>query len=388
MKFVPLPFRSPLEQYQKQAEELQDDHRRGEPEAIAFFHEKHPRFLDDTIKWLPKRLNDDEIRDAQLNIDDARLAVARAYNFRDWQALAEYVAAVAQDGPVFWFESAVEAVINGDLAALQALLREHPELVTSRSTRITNFDPPAHRATLLHYIGANGVEDYRQKTTPAAVDIARALLKAGAEVDALADMDGGHATTMSGLVSSTPPFEAGLQDALIDVLAGYGAALDATSQWGPPALTALVFGFPSAARALIKRGARVDNVAIAAGLGMRDETDRLLAHADVKSRHAALALAAQYGHADVVQLLLDAGEDPSRYNPPGMHTHGTPLHSAAFGGHSSAVQRLVERGARCDMIDTVWQGTPLDWAIYGKQKDIETYLRSRGAKTAAELASA
>src|SRR5258706_16467940 len=79
------------------------------------------------------------------------------------------------------FEAAVEAIIHGDLDALKALLGAHPELVRSRSML-------PHRATLLHYIAANGVEGDRQKTPANAVEIALALLKAGAEVDALADM--------------------------------------------------------------------------------------------------------------------------------------------------------------------------------------------------------
>src|SRR4029079_14228007 len=82
-----------------------------------------------------------------------------------------------------------------------ALLGAPPELARARSTRITHFDPPAHRATLLHYVAANGVEGYRQVTPANAVDVARLLLQAGAEVDALADMYGGHHTTLSMLVS-------------------------------------------------------------------------------------------------------------------------------------------------------------------------------------------
>jgi len=37
-----------------------------------------------------------------------------------------------------------------------------------------------HHATLLHYVGANGIESFRQKTPANAVDIARLLLDAGA----------------------------------------------------------------------------------------------------------------------------------------------------------------------------------------------------------------
>ena len=78
------------------------------------------------------------------------------------------------------FETAVEAVIAGDLDTLRALLRSDPSLVRARSQR-------EHHATLLHYVSANGVEDERQKTPPNAVEVARTLLEAGAEVDALAD---------------------------------------------------------------------------------------------------------------------------------------------------------------------------------------------------------
>ena len=51
-----------------------------------------------------------------------------------------------------------------------------------------------HAATLLHYTSANGVEGYRQKTPPNAVEITRALLQAGAQPDALADMYGADIT--------------------------------------------------------------------------------------------------------------------------------------------------------------------------------------------------
>ena len=217
MDLQPLPFRSSLEQYQKQAEELLEAYGSGDSQAIRVIHENHPRFLDSKIPWLPKNLSDAEIQSAALELADAQLTIARWYSFRDWPTLAEYVAAVTRDGsPVFQFESAVEAVITGDLPTLESLLRDNPELVRARSTRITRFDPPVHRATLLHYVAANGVEGYRQKTPGNAVDIAKTLLQAGAEVDALADMYGGHCTTMSMLVSSCHPAKAGVQVALVE----------------------------------------------------------------------------------------------------------------------------------------------------------------------------
>jgi ankyrin repeat protein len=101
--------------------------------------------------------------------------------------------------------------------------------------------------------------------------------------------------------------------------------------------------------------------------------------ADAEARHRALALAAQHGHAKIVRLLLDAGEDPNRYNPEGTHAHSTPLHQAALVGHEAVVRLLIERGARLDIQDTVWQGTALGWAVHGGQAQVVEYLRALGA---------
>src|SRR5579864_3471984 len=356
MDLKPLPFRSTVEQYQQQAEQLFEAYRSGDAGALQVIHENHPRFLDDKITWRPKDLPDSEIQNAGLELADARLTLARWYSFPSWTALAQWGDAVNQeDSPVSQFESAVEAVISGDLSTLQSLLRENPELVRARSTRITHQDPPQHRATLLHYIAANGVEGYRQKTPTNAVEIAKTLLEAGAEVDALADMYGGQYTSMSMLVSSCHPAKAGVQVALAETLLDFGAAIEeqGSPTWGSPLRTALAFGYLETAEALVKRGARVDNIATAAGLGRQADAASLLPAADPESRHRAMALAAQHGHVEIVRLLLDAGEDPSRYNPDGNHAHSTPLHQAVIVGHDAVVRLLVERGARLDIKDII-----------------------------------
>src|SRR5439155_3868980 len=279
--------------------------------------------------------------------------------FVTWAEVADFTDAVRRDGPVARFEDAVEAVVSGDLAALRSMLHENPQLVRARSTR-------RHHATLLHYVAANGVEGGRQKTPANAVEVAKILLDAGAEVDALADMYEAKCTAMSMLVSSCHPAKAGLQAALAETLLDYGAALEGPgSNWQSALLTALAFGYLPTAEALARRGAPLDNIAAVAGLGRVEDTARLLPVADSHSRHIALALAAQHGHADVVRLLLDAGEDPNRYNPDGFHSHSTPLHQAVCSGHAEVVKLLVERGARLDVRDTVHDGTPLGWADHG-----------------------
>jgi hypothetical protein len=115
--------------------------------------------------------------------------------------------------------------------------------------------------------------------------------------------------------------EAGVQVPLIDLLCDYGA--DPGS-----ALHAALQGGPEAVNALLRRGARPDLPA-AARLGRIEDARRFLPTAASRDRHLALALASQLGHAAIVRLLPDAGEDPSRYNPVACHSHSTPLHQAA-----------------------------------------------------------
>lgn len=378
-----LGFGSSLQQYEEQAASLLQAWQSGDPQAIKLIREHHPRFLDERIPWLPKDLTDAEVRSVTLELADARLATARCYSIQDWSRLAEWVAAVAQqDSPIAKFEFAVEAVISGDLDTLQRLLGASSDLTKSRSTLVTCHDPPVHGATLLHYVAANGVEGFRQKTPKNAVQVAKLLLDGGAEPDALAGMYGGQCTTMSMLVSSSHPAEAGVQVALVETLLDYGAAVDerGTGSWTSPLMTALVFGFLDAAQALVRRGARVETLAAAAGLGNLNTTRQLLSAASAEDRHRALALAAQLGQVEIVRLLLDCGEDPNRYNPDGFHSHGTPLHHAAVAGHDAVVRLLVERGARLDIKDTLWKGTPEGWAEYGGHKEIANYLRARMAK--------
>src|SRR5205807_4350660 len=117
-------------------------------------------------------------------------------------------------------------------------------------------------------------------------------------------------------------------------------------------------------------------------LGLVDDAVSLLPSADAEARHRALSLAAQHGHPEIVRQLLDAGEDPNRYNLEGNHAHSTPLHQAVLGGHQAVVRLLVERGARLDIRDTIWHGTPLGWALHGggkRQAEMVEYLRSLGA---------
>jgi ankyrin repeat protein len=215
--------------------------------------------------------------------------------------------------------------------------------------------------SLLEFVAENPI---RHGKLPAnIVEVARLILDAGAKKDR-PTLDKTLGLVCSGCVAR----ECGVQVALIDLLCDYGA----DPNRGMPG----AHGEFEAADALLRRGARVD-LPVAAALGRIDDARRLLPSADPEDRHRALALSAQFGHTEIVHVLLNAGEDPSRYNPSGFHAHSTPLHQAALAGHEETVRLLVERNARLDLKDTIWQGTPEGWASHGGKTQIANYLRAR-----------
>src|SRR5260370_15689441 len=135
------------------------------------------------------------------------------------------------------------------------------------------------------------------------VEVAKVILDAGAEPSAW------NQTLM--LVSTgSVPRQCGMQLRLIDLLCDYGA--DPNSALHAAAL----HGELEALRALLGRGGRI-GLPVAAALGRIEEASRLLPGSNGEDRHLAFALAAQFGHVEMVRRLLDAGQNPNRYNPGG-----------------------------------------------------------------------
>lgn len=261
------------------------------------------------------------------------------------------------------FRQAVELLDSGDIEGLRNHLCEHPGLVLQHVTfeGRNYFQNPA----LLEFVAENPV---RRGTLPAnIVPMAKMILDAGAKRDTSAVNE-----TLGLVCSGRVPRECGVQAPLIHLLCDYGA--DPQSGMRP----ALAHGEFEAVNCLIARGARID-LPVAAALGRREDVQQSLATAHAGDRHRGLALAARFGHTEIVRLLLDAGEDPNAYNPAGFHGHSTPLHQAALAGHFEVVRLLVERGAILDLKDTLWQGTPADWARHEGQTEIEHYLRAQEA---------
>ncbi|HET9626709.1 MAG TPA: ankyrin repeat domain-containing protein [Kofleriaceae bacterium] len=281
------------------------------------------------------------------------------------------------------FARAVRAIIYGDVAALRAELAASPGLVHARSGAV-------HRATLLHYVAANGIDDALQRPVPESCDVARALLDAGAVVDAPCDAyEGRFPTTLSLVVSSDHPARAGVAAPLVHLLCDAGAALDGLAGDQLPLATALLFGRVECVDALLGRGARHDNLVFAAAAGDAAWVARWLARdpALVEHRPAcfpfeddraavaeqALVFASLCGRTDVVRVLLDHGINIDA-TPTGSHWTATALHAAAGQGQRAVVELLVERGADQTIKDIRYQSTPLDWATHLGQDEVIAVL--------------
>ena len=360
-----LPARPSIEHLRHQAKDLLEHRNAAELEAFQRIREFHPRFIG---------MTDREIQMATFTLSDAYLTIAREYGFASWARLNTYVKQGErsklhlppheriQDST---FRRAVDLLDDGDVEGLSRHLSDHPAVVRQR----VHFEGENYfrDPTLLEFVAENPVR--HASLPPSIVSIARTILDAGARADRRAT-DSTLALVSSGRV----PREFGVQVSLIELLCDYGADPECAL------VAALGHGEFQAADALIRRGARV-NLPAAAATGRLDEARAALPGATAEERHSAMAWAAQYGHLEIVRLLLDAGEDPNRYNPQGAHSHSAPLHQAALAGHEGVVRLLVERGARTDIRDIHYQGTPLDWAEHGERNAIVAYLRKSKRQT-------
>jgi len=297
-----------------------------------------------------------QLEGAGNSLDDARREVARSYYFDSWPELAEFVkAATGGDRQVELFETAVDAIVTGDQATLERLLRDNPELIRARSVR-------NHRGTLLNFVGANGTE--KQRTPSNALEIAKVLLKAGADVNAAVRTYRG--TTTLGLVAtSVHPAKAGLQEPLIDMLLAHGASLEGAVApdytEGLVVNACLANGRPKAAAYLADKGARL-NFEGAAGVGRLDVVQSLQPIARAEQLQRGFHWACGCGRLEVVRYLLEQGIDPAA-----VFDGATALHGAAYGAQPGVVRLLLEREVQVDVIDTHYEATPLGWALYGWQ---------------------
>jgi hypothetical protein len=352
-----LPSKPNLDHLKQQAKDLLKAHAARTLASAQLIREFHPRF---------KGTPDETIFATKLKLSDAQLAIAREHGFPSWARLKRRIEKPVPadrldlphheriEDPIF--RRAVELLDAGDEAGLRAHLRQHPKLARQRvAFEGMNY---FHNPSLLEFIAENPIRHNRMPEN--IVGVTEAILEAGVDQESLD-------TTLALVATGSVPQACGKQDPLIGLLCDWGAdpssAIDA----------AILHGGAAAAKTLIQRGAKV-GIAVAA-VSTQESFRQVLKTASAEERHLALAIASQYCRVDIVRMLLDGGENPNRYNPIGGHSHCTPLHQAAGYGTLELARLLIERGARPDIKDVLWNGTPADWAHHEGRTEMEAYLR-------------
>ena len=383
---LPLPLRPSLERYRKIAKELVRACKSGQPENLHAWAGQwvqalvrlsgiditpqlpvHIRkWVDDVESFTRRQMLLDE---DTCTLADAQFVLARSHGFESWPKFVRHLESLAaRNSSASRFESAADAIVTGDAATLKRLLSEEPELVRARSTR-------EHGATLLHYVSANGVEGYRQKTPPNIVEIAEILLRAGAEIDVTADVYGGGCTALGLAATSVHPERAGVQEALLRKLLDYGAAFDPISIAGNGqsiVMACLDNGRLKAAAYLASSGAHCGLVEIAA-LGSLDrlkgffegKDDSQFAPAS-SELDVAFLYACQFGHRDAIAYLIQQGANIAAPDRDGQ----TGLHRGVMGCNLQTV-RLMSMHTELLEIVNVYGGTPAGQALWCAAHDAD-----------------
>jgi ankyrin repeat protein len=199
------------------------------------------------------------------------------------------------------------------------------------------------------------------------------------------------------------------------LLLDHGTAIDGTGGWSPLE-EALYWNNQNVVRLLLERGAKMQNLRIAAGLGRTDLiesyfnadgmlkpeagkidwpfgslgaiaasnhpekgkqslTDRVNAWSQDQQGivNNAFIYACMHGHIDAATLLLNRGAEINVI-PGGFDYAGTGLHYAALNGHRAMVEWLLAHGAARNVKDTKVGSTAAGWAEHGGHPELRDLL--------------
>lgn len=354
---LPLSHKPNLEQYRKLAKELVRVAKTGREDAL---HEWAERWVTSLLKqsklaitkhlsvrvesWTKKvvRFASKQLLDKKqgATLSKAQFVIARSQGFESWPKFSKHLQQLAESkSQTSQFEAAADGIVNGDAARLKLLLRENPALARARSTR-------EHRATLLHYVAANGIEGYRQKTPKNIVEITKILLDAGAEVDATCNVYGSDCTTLGLTATSVHPANAGLMNEMLVLLLDRGASLDKRGSAGQAyslVFACLANGQLEAARFLASRGAPLDFVSAAALDHIEIVREKFNPDGSQKLGisqellQEAFRYACGYGANRVVEFLLERGIDLAEHSGDGQ----TGTHYAVIFGRLDTLKLLL-----------------------------------------------
>src|ERR687888_1116604 len=129
-----LPDRPNLSQYRKQAKELVKALKSADADALARVRAHHPRF---------GAVTESDARLTAFVLADAQLVIAREHGIESWPKFVQEIEKRSgADSPARVWKLAERAVIAGDVAALERLLRDYQQLLKERPPHASWFDGP------------------------------------------------------------------------------------------------------------------------------------------------------------------------------------------------------------------------------------------------------
>src|SRR5215831_8755086 len=113
MNLSPVAYNAARDQYERQAKELYEACKSGDPEAVRWLKERPHFWINDYDDLVSPK--DFDTFNQNFTLDQSSSIIARWYAFENWQTLTEYAAAAStKDSAVWQFETAIEAIIAGD----------------------------------------------------------------------------------------------------------------------------------------------------------------------------------------------------------------------------------------------------------------------------------
>ena len=185
--------REQLHQFSKR---LFQAYHQGKEVALLEISNWHPDCIGcHTYDTLPRTLDETDIR----------ITISRAYHYATWEEVLK-----SEDRFDWIFEEAIDFLVGGDFESLEQCLSKYPYLTQARSSY-------GHRAGLIHYVGSNGVEMWRQKVPDNLIEITKNMIEHGADPNMDSQIYGGGGKVVGLIESSAHPRDAGIQEALISI---------------------------------------------------------------------------------------------------------------------------------------------------------------------------
>lgn len=297
-------------------------------------------------------------------IGDARATVAGEHGFASWAAFLQHLREVAKTPELAPFCAFIHAVEAGDAVPVEAALDRHPELVNAIASTAKTPLHSAGSAAVARLLLERGADPAIETPLRGGTALAHALVwgaREVAEVIAAQCRAPGNLRVAAGL---------GDLDALRglrDAAGGLTAAATAGRDYYRPNYGWYSWQAGDSAQEVLDEG-----MIYAATNGRIDAMQMLLdfgARIDGKVYGTtALLRAAWKGRREAMDWLLDHGADIDIQGWLGGHAKGaTALHIAASNGDVELVRRLLARGAKAAVRDSLYQSTPRGWAEFHRQ---------------------